>query len=245
MRAAVALLDPVEAQALTVSVAPAFATRWLLPRLGAFTAAHPQIALRVSTGSGMSDAAREDGIVAFASFDEPSRGGADLSIRFGRGHYAGLISERLFEAEVTPVCGPRLLARRKEALVPADLARFTLLHDDTAVFDAGRTDWDVWLAAAGVVDVDASRGPRFGHTGLALEAAEDGLGFALGITALTGRDVQAGRLIAPFAQKLRSSFAYHLVYNEALAGRDDLRTFRGWLQAEAAADRRLEQTQVG
>ena len=232
-------------QPLTVSVAPAFATRWLLPRLASFTKAHPEVELRVSTGSGLTVPARHDGAPAISELSN-DQNAADLSIRFGRGHYVGLIAERLIEAEITPVCGKRLLDNEPVALQPDDLRRYTLLHDDTTVFEDGRSDrsdWAVWLAAAGVADIDridaATRGPRFSHTGLALEAAEDGLGFALGITALTDSDVRAGRLVAPFALKLPSTFAYHLVYGEALAHRADLQAFRRWLMAEAAMDRQV------
>jgi len=223
---------------LTVRVAPAFATRWLLPRLASFTRAHPEIELRVSTGPGLTEAARLDGAVPVAeTFGDNA--GADLSIRFGRGRHGGLISEKLLDAAVTPVCGTRLLGGAgTTALEPADLRRYTLLHDDTTVFDDERSDWAVWLAAAGVDGIDAARGPRFSHTGLALEAAEDGLGFALGITALTAGDVRSGRLVAPFALELPSTFAYHLVYGEALAHRADLQAFRAWLLAEAAGDQR-------
>jgi LysR family glycine cleavage system transcriptional activator len=233
LREAVARLQDDEPQrALTVRVAPAFATRWLLPRLASFTRAHPEITLSVSTGPGLAEAARQDaGPVGDASKDNAA---ADLSIRFGRGHYGGLVCEKLLAAEVTPVCGTRLVGVAATTLEPADLRHYTLLHDDTTVFDDGRSDWAVWLAAAGVEGVDAARGPRFSHTGLALEAAEDGLGFALGITALTASDVRSGRLVAPFALKLPSSFAYHLVYGEALAHRADLQAFRAWLLAEAA-----------
>ena len=220
---------------LTVDVAPAFATRWLLPRLAAFTKDHPEVALRVSTSLGLIDEPLRE-MPGGASEASDQQGVADVSIRFGRGRYPGFSSEKLLEVEVMPVCGPRLLG--DGAVLPTvDILRHaTLLHDETAYFDAGRDDWAVWLAAAGLGDVDATRGPRFSHTALTLDAAEDGIGFALGLTALTARDIKAGRLVAPFPLRLPSHFAYHLVYHASLDDRADLRTFRDWLVAEAARD---------
>jgi len=237
LRQAVTILEnDIAVPPLTVNVAPAFATRWLLPRLAAFTKAHPDIALRLSTGLELIDAVRQE------SSSGPSSDlavPADISIRFGRGVYPGFVSEKLFEAEVSPVCGARLLGEELGETSLDDLRRATLLHHDTAYFEDGKDDWAVWLEAAGLHDIDASRGPRFSHAGLALEAAEDGLGFALGITALTARDILTGRLVAPFDLKLVSNYSYHLVYSDASKDRAELRTFRAWLLAEAARDQVL------
>lgn len=219
---------------LTVHVAPAFATRWLLPRLPAFAARHPDIALRLSTGLGLIDALRS---TASSPGGPAEHGGAsaDVTIRFGRGGYVGTRSERLFNTSVTPVCSPRLLRGRRPLREPADLRDHLLLHDDTVYFDDDRADWDVWLEAAGVSGVDAARGPRFSHTGLALDAAADGLGVALGIPLLTAADVADGRLVTPFALALPSHFAYYLVTPQAGIGSPELAAFRGWLLDEARA----------
>jgi LysR family glycine cleavage system transcriptional activator len=239
IREAVALLDgDASSRPLTVNVAPAFATRWLLPRLATFTTVHPDIELRVSTGLGLIDTQRLEPSSGLDEMVEPEIA-ADVSIRFGRGEYPGLKSEKLFEAAITPVCGPRLLNKQETPLQPTDLRRFTLLHHDTAYFDGDTTDWAVWLKAAGVDGIDANRGPRFSHAGLALDAAEDGLGFALGITALTAADFLSGRLVAPFALRLASNYSYHLVCSKSLNDHPDLQTFRAWLVAEAEQDQRL------
>ena len=237
LREALRLLQAdVQQQTLTVSVAPAFATRWLLPRLPHFTAAHPAIELRVSTGLGLIDVLRTD---ASASLGETSDHGAsaDLAIRFGRGSYPGCRADKLFDVSVTPVCSPRLMPGASPLRTPGDLRHQLLLHDDTVYFDDDRPDWQVWLAAAGADDVGASRGPHFSHTGLALDAAIDGLGVALGISLLTTTDIAAGRLVAPFALELPSHASYYLVCPEASASRTEIAAFRDWLLDEAAATR--------
>lgn len=220
------------AGALTVSVAPAFASRWLLPRLSRFAAAHPEIELQVSTGLGLIDAVRAE---ASSSLGERSDhdASADLAIRFGRGVYAGYRSDALFGTSITPVCSPRLLSGPHPLVHPTDLRHHLLLHDDAAYFDDRRPDWQVWLDAAGVAGLDAARGPRFSHSGLALDAAIDGLGVALGISLLADHDVADGRLVMPFALSLPSPFAYYLVYPEGSAHRPQLAAFRAWLLDEA------------
>ena len=217
---------------LTVSVAPAFASRWLLPRLSHFTAAHPQIELQLSTGLGLIDAVRPE---ASSSLGERSDhdASADLTIRFGRGVYAGCRSDRLLSAVVTPVCSARLRDGAHPLVGPDDLRHHLLLHDDTTYFDDSRPDWQVWLDAAGVSGIDATRGPRFSHSALALDAATDGLGVALGVSLLAAQDVADGRLVIPFDLTLPSPFAYYLVYPEGSAERPQLAAFRAWLLDEA------------
>ena len=80
--------------ALTASVLPSFAAKWLVPRLGRFRAANPDIDLRISTSLHLVDFARED---------------VDIGIRMGRGHYPGLRVDRLFGEALIPVCSPALL----------------------------------------------------------------------------------------------------------------------------------------
>lgn len=237
LREALRLLQAGEQTSLTLSVAPAFATRWLLPRLGRFTAACPDIELQVATGLGLIDAIRPE---ASVSLGEKAQAGssADLAIRFGRGRYAGCRSDKLFATTVTPVCSPRLLDGPHPLATLAGLRRHPLLHDDTVYFTDDQPDWKVWLEAAGVIGVDATRGPRFSHAGLALDAAADGLGVALGIPLLTAIDVAAGRLVAPFPIALPSSSSYYLVYPEAGAERPELVRFRDWLMAEVAIGQR-------
>ena len=217
---------------LTVSVAPGFASRWLLPRLSHFTDAHPEIELQLSTGLGLIDAVRPEAssILGEKSDHDAS---ADLSIRFGRGVYAGCRSDLLLAATVTPVCSPRLMQGPHPLATPDDLRHHLLLHDDTFYFDDRRPDWQVWLEAAGVTGIDTARGPRFSHSALAMDAATDGLGVALGLTLLAEQDVADGRLAMPFALALPSYFSYYLVYPEGSADRPQLAAFRTWLLDEA------------
>ena len=198
--------------AITVSVLPSFAARWLVPRLPRFRAAQPEIDVRVAADDHLVDFDRDD---------------VDIAIRYGRGDYPGLRTDRLMTEELFPVCSPALLAGDPPLEKPEDLARHTLLHDDM------RLDWTMWLMAAGVEGVDPDRGASFNSSSLVLQAAVDGQGVALGRSALTGDDLAAGRLVRPFAVSLPAEFAYYIVCPEHTADRPGIKTFRDWLLSEA------------
>ena len=167
---------------LTVSMAPSFAAKWLVPRLEGFQALHPEIDVRVTASMNL---------VAFAD------DGVDCAIRYGLGQYPGLVVEKLLDESVVPVCGPGL--RRAVTGDPADLLRdMTLLHDDSPEQDASCPTWRMWLKAAGIAGIDAARGLHFNQASLVLEAAIAGRGAALAKARLAEDDLRAGRLVRLF-----------------------------------------------
>ena len=72
---------------------------------------------------------------------------------------------------------------------PADLKRHTLLHTEWFA-RTDEPDWRMWLLAAGVSDVDWTRGPQFNDAALAIQAAIEGQGVALGRDALVAADIK-------------------------------------------------------
>ena len=152
---------------LTVSMLPSFASSWMVPRLGRFQAAHPDIDLRISANFDLVDFDRDD---------------VDVAIRWGKGEYPGLTSVHLMTEELFPVCSPDLVSRADHPLkCPEDLKYHTLLHDDM------RTDWRMWLLAADVDGVDPDRGVSLNQSDMVLQAAIDGQGVALGRSILAQR----------------------------------------------------------
>jgi LysR family glycine cleavage system transcriptional activator len=198
---------------LTVTTTASFATKWLVPRLGGFQRSNPEIDVRISTGTGLIDFSRED---------------VDIGIRYGRGQWANLMAERLVGEDIMPVCAPSLAKGASALRKPADLKRFTLLH--IAPFP---DDWQVWLTAAGVKGVDATRGVTFDNSIVAYQAAIDGLGVALGRDPLVAPDLKAGRLVAPFDFKMPSDLAYYVVYPAEAIRRRKIKAFRDWLMTLA------------
>ena len=217
---------------LAVSAATSFATRWLAPRLHRFVSEHPDLDVRINASTRLIDPNGDDALPGDGPAGSPVED-ADVAVRFGTGDYPGFRVDRLLAVAVTPLCNPRLLAEGPALREPADLRKHVLIHDNVRS-DDGRSLWDAWFEKAGVAGADTSHGLRFSHAMLALEAAADGMGVTMGMTARAGADLASGRLVAPMKLALPLNFAYYIVSGADTAERPDVVAFRTWLIAEAA-----------
>lgn len=219
---------------LAVSAAPSFATRWLAPRLHRFVAGNPDLDVRINASTRLIDPSKDPAVSGDTVVGSPVED-ADIVVRFGTGDYPGFRVDKLLNVAVTPMCSPRLLNNGPPLRVPADLKQHVLIHDNV-LYDDGRSLWDAWFEAAGLPDMDTSHGLRFSHALLALEAAADGMGVAMGMPVLAGSDLASGRLVAPLPLSLPLKFAYYIVSGSDTAERADVVAFRDWLFAEAKKD---------
>jgi LysR family transcriptional regulator, glycine cleavage system transcriptional activator len=190
---------------LTIGVGPTFAVRWLIPRLAAFREVAPDIDVRITTGG------------AAAPFADDWTCGITL----GDGGWPGLVAERLFEANLVPVCAPKLGERLKS---PRDLKNATLLQ-----VAHSRGDWPLWLRAA-ALDGLVATGPIFAFYGQALQAAADGVGVALGIRPYIDDDLAAGRLVAPFTLSVPKGSEWYLVFRDMRRAEPAFVAFRNWIE---------------
>lgn len=213
-----------------VSMPPALATKWLIPKLAKFRDLYPEIDLRISAHQRPRDFERSASGQADNLLED-----ADIAVRLGDGDYPGYITHKLFDTYTTPMCSPRLLSGEHPLRTPDDLRHHTLLHyeADNASMDAHRPTWSSWLKAAGVRGVDTRRGPTFNHVTLAMQAAEDGLGVFLGMPTLAEAEIAEGRLVAPFPLKLYSGAGYYLLHNEETQRQPTIIAFRDWVISEA------------
>lgn len=221
-------------QRVTVAAPPALAAKWLAPRLGRFTALHPDIDLHITADDALVDSVRADsGETDSLVLD------ADLAIRSGHGEYAGYAVQRLFPAYAIPMCSPRLLTGAHPLLTPDDLRHHTLLHHETGIdqTDTERPNWSMWLKAAGVQGLNDRRGPTFNLIGMATEAAADGLGVVLGVPVVAAHDLETGRLVMPFTLSLPMRTAYFLIHQGEVAKGSAVAAVIQWLAAEAQAER--------
>ena len=138
------------------------------------------------------------------------------------------LAERPLSDDYAPVASPALLKGKYPLRRPADLRHHVLLHEEN-----NEVDWRMWLAAAGVDGVDASRGPIFSHSPMAIQAAIHGEGVALGRTALIEEELASGRLVRLFDLRLKAELAYYIVYPPRAIEHPMVRAFRDWLLAEA------------
>jgi LysR family transcriptional regulator, glycine cleavage system transcriptional activator len=159
---------------LRISVEPTFAARWLVPRLGRFTSAHPDVDVELESSDELRVVGRE----------------ADIAIRFlkisarkpkGR-------ARKLFMYAEFPVISRSLQGRRAPLRNDRDVLAFRLLHDD------GGVEWRRWFAAAGLEGFDAAKHLHFNESSLALTAALRGQGAALSGPPYVGSQLGSGRL---------------------------------------------------
>ena len=198
---------------LTISLMPSFAASWLVPRLPRFLAAHPRLEINLQSSTALVDFDRELAI--------------DAGLRFGRGEYPGLDTVHLLDDWVTPTASPALIERLGVPTLET-LDRFPLLGAP-----GGR--WSEWFAQFGGT-VPKRFVATFDDSDTLHRAASEGLGVALGRLTLARPLVDAGRLVLPFAQRLKAEYAHYLVFPRRSATHAGLRAFREWLLAEAAID---------
>jgi LysR family glycine cleavage system transcriptional activator len=206
------LADRANPGRLRVSMIPSFAARWLLPRVGRFVAAHPDIDLDIHASNALVDFRRDD---------------IDVAIRYGSGHYPGLATRHLLDDEYLVVCSPRIAGGVPKQ--PGDLRRYILLRSDNEF-------WQPWFAAAGLDWPEPERGPIFNDTSHAMQAAIEGQGIALVRTSLLGNDLRNGVLVCPFPIYLPSPHHYYLVCPPRIAAMPKFVALSDWLEAEIAAD---------
>jgi LysR family glycine cleavage system transcriptional activator len=210
-----------ESGVLTISVSPSFGAMWLVPRLEHFRSRHPDIEIRIDGTDRLVDLARDD---------------ADVALRYGAGGYNGVRLDWLFSQVNTPVCSPALLSGEHPLGQPDDLRHHTLLHVDWKDAEAS---WRMWLLAAGLHDIDPTRGPHFSMENMAVQAALDGHGVALIGDMLVADELAAGRLVRPFDPSLSTplTFSYYLLSAQDSAEQPKVAAFRDWLLEEAYASR--------
>jgi len=208
-----------ESGVVTVSLEPSFAAKWLVPRLDRLRAAHPDLEVRLDATDRLADFQRDN---------------VDLAIRYGSGDYPGHEVEQLLSEEIFPVCSPKLRDGPTPLVQPPDLRHHTLIHLDWDREDVGAPTWRMWLLAAGIHDIDFTRGPVFSMKSLALQAAIEGQGVALASSVLVADDLVAGRLVVPFDVSVCDplDFAYYIVVPKRTACLPKVAAFRSWLRDE-------------
>ncbi|SAL00602.1 transcriptional regulator GcvA [Caballeronia ptereochthonis] len=199
---------------LTVNAPATFVLRWLVPRLEHFRTEHPDVEVRVETSNEPVEALKD-------SYDIVIRGGPDTF--YGYSMRPFLSEERL------PVCSPALL-QRLPLRTPEDLERHTLLHTSSLP-----RVWPDWLAKAGMPLLRPAAVLTFDHFYLTLQAAVDGMGIAMGPTALVSDDLAAGRLVAPFDWPRLPSRSYCTYVADAKSADDLILLFCSWLEREGDA----------
>lgn len=198
-----------------VTAAHGVAVHWLVPRLHAFSQAHPMIDVLIDANPQVQD----------------MRAGAwDLALREGEGHYPGHQSELLFSIDVVPVASPDYV-RRELRDQPPQFRNARLLHD------VGNLWWRRWFAPSDAGTTDLSRGLSFSNTALVIAAAVEGQGVGLVPSFLIRQEIEAGKLLSLSSEPLVTGVGVHAVWPERVTPASPAAlAFRRWVIDEAAAD---------
>lgn len=203
---------------LNLAILPTFGTRWLLPRMPGFVAAHPQITFTFATRIGVFDFDRE---------------GLDAAIHVGQPDWPGADCTYLMGETVAPVASPAFLAQNPVG-GPGDVARQPLLHM------ASRPNaWRHWFEQAGL-DAPTGQGMRFEQFSNVAQACMAGLGVALMPLFLIDSELKAGQLLIACDLPVASGSAYYLAVPQKKAAHAPVVQFREWLLDEVARYTALE-----
>lgn len=205
---------------LTVAISPAFAAKWLLPRIDTFQQAYPDIDIRLDTNLKPVDF---------------SRHGIDIAVRYGQGNWSGLVAEKLMDEEVFPVCSPAFYQKYQHRLQQSEsLLGLPLIHDLTMDAHSGFTTWYLWLKYNQISNEPTQRSLQINNSAAVLQTAIDGHGVALARSVMAADDLKAGRLIRLYPDMQCSSvLAYYMVYREECRNIPKLVAFKTWLTGEA------------
>ena len=196
---------------LSINVTSAFAALWLMPRLGRFQSTHPDLTISLFPASKFD----------CQGFAEQA---FDVAIRWEAAQSPGIEMDSLIPVDSFPACAPELLGPGLQK--PADLTNQMLIHDDDG------TAWRGWFAAAGMGEVDLSRGRFYSDSQLALQAAVEGQGVIAAGSVLAARELADGRLIIPFGPVIRARHTYCLYFPTHSRETDKIRAFRRWIEQE-------------
>ena len=193
---------------VTVACVPSVATRWLIPRMDAFSQAHPETRIQ---------------LIHAPVNDGPHDDTADLVIRAINGAApAGLACDHLFTGQSRPVCSPARLERHGPVCEPADLLGARLLHDED------ERAWRQWFESQGLRPHPRQLdGPVFQDFNLLSTAAIAGHGVALCPVALIREDLERGDLVELFDRAANEDRNYCMLHARSLdeAGQ----AFREWV----------------
>ena len=210
---------------LTVYSRPSIAQCWLVPALGDFTRRYPSISLTILTGN--------DNV-------NLQRAGVDLALYFDDAPSAQLEHHFLMDEAILPVCSPDYAQRFDLMGSLVNLPHCTLLHDRQAWSnDSGTDEWHSW-AQHFAVNLPTSSGIGFDRSDLAVIAAMNHIGVAMGRRRLVQKRLESGELVAPFGEMALTCHQHY--YMTTLPGRQwpKIEAFIHWLHEQAKSFSRSE-----
>jgi DNA-binding transcriptional LysR family regulator len=206
--ASAALRRDDQQRTIAVGCIPSIASRWLVPMLAGFSAAHPEVSVQV----------------LYAQAEERIRDSDyDVLITLSEESSGNMERQRIFSRACKPVCSPHYLARVGLGTPQAILRKADLLHDESRQF------WTEWFAAAGQRPKGELRGPVFQDFNLLSTAVIAGHGVALCPVDVVRNEIARGDLVVLSDLSILSDRSYAVFTRKPL--RRSVRQFRDWFVA--------------
>jgi len=197
---------------LTLASVPTFLTKWLIPRLPAFSQQSRRVTL------------------SFSRHLEPTDGipaGVDAAIRYGADGWPGVVSEYIAGHEFVLIAAPALLGGGHHIAEPGDIVGHTLLHHEGAP-----TAWRQWAAQHAVPESLTIAGPRFAQYSSLIQAVLNGLGLGLVPRVLVLDELADGLLYVPCGTPVSVDQGHYLCYRADRLNLPAFAAFRAWLLEE-------------
>ncbi|MDS1309145.1 LysR substrate-binding domain-containing protein [Marinobacter xiaoshiensis] len=203
-----------DTESLRIALRPFFSGAWLAQRLNRFWGKWPQIRIDLIHTIKMMDFNTEN---------------IDLEILWGKGDWPDLEAKMLVPGNLTPICSAGLIEEQGRPVSPADLTRYTLIHDED------HSAWGAWVDKANAGPVDFSTNLTIDDTNVRLQSILNNQGIMLGCPALLREYLSDGRLVQLFDISL-DTYSYYLVYPKNFQLTKNMQIFVDWLLAETDAD---------
>lgn len=199
----------VDSTVLTVSVAPIFASRWLIWRIQRFNEQNPTISIRVMPTVDVVDLDRSD---------------VDVGIRVSENPGMGIGAVKLLDQRVFPVCSTEAA---KNIKTPADLLKLPVIRENERLYG-----WDTWLAENDISTPTLRSGPTYTDASLCLDAVMTGQGIFMAWETLACDALERGHLVSPFPQRSVTSAKYWFATSRLARRKPSVKKFRKWLENE-------------
>lgn len=209
LAAVVADVSSAESTTLTVSVAPIFASRWLIWRIRRFNEQNPTISVRVEPNVEVVDLDRSE---------------VDVGIRVGENPAIGSGAHRLLDQRVFPVCSPEMVQHIR---APRDLFKLPVIRENDRLYG-----WDTWLSEHRLSGSALQSGPTYVDASLCLDAAMTGQGVFMAWETLACDALERGQICSPFRQRSMTGATYWFATSRFSTQKSSVRKFRSWLQDE-------------
>lgn len=203
---------------VAVTTSPSFASLWLVPRLPAFQARHPEVDIGVDSST---------------QSLHLERAGVDVAIRLTRSEDLPAGEVPLLRQRAMLVATPELAAR---IATPADLAREALLVFSQAGERFSQLSWARWHQRLGITAPPTQARSHFSQYEDLLRACAQGMGVAIGLTPLVAPRLASGELAVVLPQHAVDGPFYRLLVAPGSAQRPEVQAFCDWAREAMAAE---------